>query len=88
MKIKSQQEAEAAEYRKQKAIKEAEIKVEEAKGIAQAQQIINRTLTPYYLQHEAIEAYKELVNSQNTTFVIMPTSANATGMPIILDAKK
>ncbi len=88
MKIKSQQEAEAAEYRKQKAIKEAEIKVEEAKGIAQAQQIINRTLTPYYLQHEAIEAYKELVNSQNTTFVIMPTNPNATGMPLILNSGK
>ncbi|MBN2040030.1 MAG: prohibitin family protein [Spirochaetes bacterium] len=88
MKIKSQQEAEAAEYRKQRAMKEAEIKVEEAKGIAQAQQIINRTLTPYYLQHEAIEAYKELVNSQNTTFVIMPTSPNATGMPLILNSGK
>ena len=88
MKIKSQQEAEAAEYRKQKAIKEAEIKVEEAKGIAQAQQIINRTLTPYYLQHEAIEAYKDLVNSNNTTFVIMPTNPKATGMPLILNSGK
>jgi len=87
MKIKSQQEAEAAEYRKQKAIKEAEIKVEEAKGIKQAQKIINSTLTKNYLQHEAIQAYKELVNSKNTTFVIMPTNPNATGMPLILNTK-
>lgn len=88
MKIKAQQDAEAAEYQKQKAIKQAEIKVEEAKGIARAQEIINRTLTPNYLQHEAIDAYKELVNSKNTTFVIMPTSPNATGMPLILNANK
>lgn len=85
MKIKAQQDAEAAEYKKEKAIEEAETKVEEAKGIAKAQEIINRTLSPYYLQHEAIEAYKQLVNSQNTTFVIMPTSSKATGMPLILN---
>lgn len=88
MKIKAQQDAEAAEYRKQKAIKDAEIKVEEAKGIAKAQAIINRTLTPNYLQHEAIQAYKELTNSQNTTFVIMPTNPKATGLPLILDTRK
>jgi len=87
-KIRAQQEAETAEYKKQKAIKEAEIKVEEAKGIAQAQAIINRTLTPNYLQHEAIQTYKELANSQNTTFVIMPTSPNAAGLPIILNGVK
>ncbi|MDY6935876.1 MAG: prohibitin family protein [Spirochaetota bacterium] len=87
MKIKAQQDAEAAEYKKLKAIKDAEIKVEEAKGIAQAQSIINRTLTPNYLQHEAIAAYKELVNSKNTTFVIMPTNPKATGMPLILNSK-
>ena len=88
MKIKAQQDAEAAEFRKQKAIKDAEIKVEEAKGIAKALAIINRTLTPNYLQHEAIETYKELVNSQNTTFVIMPTSNKGTGLPLILNAKQ
>ncbi len=88
MKIKAQQDAEAAEFKKQKAIKDAEIKVEEAKGIAKAQSIINKTLTPNYLQHEAIGAYKELVNSKNTTFVIMPTSSKGTGIPLILNAKQ
>ncbi len=88
MKIKAQQDAEAAEFKKLKAIKDAEIKVEEAKGIAKAQSIINRTLTPNYLQHEAIAAYKELVNSKNATFVIMPTSDKGTGLPLILNAKQ
>ena len=88
MKIKAQQDAEAAEFKKQRAIKEAEIKVEEAKGIARAQAIINKTLTPNYLQHEAIQSYKDLVNSPNTTFIIMPTNPKATGMPLILNAKQ
>ena len=87
-KIKAQQEAEAAEYRKLKAIKEAEIKVEEAKGIARAQSIINQTLTPYYLQHEAIQTYRELAGSPNTTFIILPTSPNASGMPLIIGGPK
>ncbi len=88
MKVKAQQDAEAAEFKKQRAIKEAEIKVEEAKGIARAQAIINRTLTPNYLQHEAIQAYRELADSKNTTFVIMPTSKSGTGLPLILNAKQ
>ncbi|MDH5654520.1 MAG: prohibitin family protein [Spirochaetia bacterium] len=87
-KIRAQQDAEAAEFRKQKAIKEAEIKVEEARGIAKAQAIINQTLTPYYLQHEAIQTYRELASSPNTTFIVMPTSPNASGMPLIIGAPK
>ncbi len=87
MKLKSQQESEAMMYVKQKAEQEAEIKIIEAKGLAEAQKIINSTLTPNYLQHEAIQAYKELANSNNTTFVIMPTNPNSTGMPLILNSK-
>jgi prohibitin 1 len=87
MKIKAQQEAEAMMYTKQKAEQEAEIKVIEAKGLAEAQKIINSTLTPNYLQHEAIQAYRELAGSNNTTFVIMPTNPNSAGMPLILNAR-
>lgn len=85
-KISAQQEAETMEFIKQKAIKEAEIKIIEAQGLAEAQRIINSTLSPNYIQHEAIEAYKQLAGSPNTTFVIMPTSASASGMPLILNA--
>ena len=86
-KIQAQQQAEAMEYKKNVAEREAEIKAIEAQGIAEAQKIINRTLTPLYLQHEAIQAYKQLAESSNSTFILMPTSPNGTGMPIILNAK-
>ncbi|MGC8765515.1 MAG: prohibitin family protein [Brevinematia bacterium] len=88
MKLKAQQEAEAMAFKKQKAEEEAKIKIIEAKGLAEAQKIINSTLTPAYLQHEAIQAYKELAGSSNTTFVIMPTSPNAAGIPLILNGVK
>ncbi len=88
LKISAQQEAEAMQYIKQKAQQEAEIKIIEAEGLASAQRIINSTLSPNYIQHEAIEAYKKLAESQNTTFIIMPTSPNASGMPLILNATR
>ncbi|MBT7331710.1 hypothetical protein HN799_00365, partial [Candidatus Woesearchaeota archaeon] len=63
----------------------ADIRVIKAEGLAEAQRVINKTLTPLYVQHEAIEAYKTLAGSENTTFIIAPTSPNGTGMPIIID---
>jgi regulator of protease activity HflC (stomatin/prohibitin superfamily) len=85
-KLTAQQESEAMQFRKTQAEQQAEIKIIEARGLAEAQQIINSTLTPSYLQYEAIEAYRQLANSQNTTFVIMPTSTEGAGMPLILGA--
>lgn len=87
-KIAAQQEAEAMTFKKQKAEQEAQIRVVEARGLAQAQEIINSTLTPTYLQHEAIQAYRDLAGSPNTTFVILPTSATAAGIPLILNAPR
>ncbi len=87
-KIQKQQEAEAMEAKKEIARKQAEIKEIEANGLAKAQSIIKKNLTPEYLQHEAIQAYKELAKSQNTTFVILPTSREGTGMPLILNPEK
>jgi regulator of protease activity HflC (stomatin/prohibitin superfamily) len=84
LKLAAEQDARKMEFVLQKAEKEAEVKVVEAKGIAQAQQIINRTLTTKYLQHEAIEAYKQLADSPNTTFIIMPTSTEGAGIPLII----
>ena len=86
-KIEKQQVAEAMEFEKLKKEKEAEIRIVEAKGIADSQRIINSTLTAAYLQHEAIEAYKLLASSSNTTFVIMPTDGQSTGVPMILNTK-
>ena len=61
--------------------KDAEIRIEEAKGIAKAQEIINRTLTPNYLQHEAIQAQLKMASSPNHTTVYIPSGPN--GIPII-----
>lgn len=60
--------------------KDAEIKIEEAKGIAEAQRIINTTLTANYLQHEAINAQLKMAASPNHTTVYIPSGAN--GIPL------
>jgi len=45
----------------------------QAEGIANAMQIIRGQLSPMYIQHEAIEAQKQMVNSPNHTVVYIPT---------------
>jgi hypothetical protein len=59
----------------------AEIRRQEAIGIAEAQNTINATLTPLYIQHEAIQAQEKMVNSPNHTEIYIPSGAN--GVPII-----
>lgn len=61
--------------------RDAEIRIEEAKGIAKAQQIINETLTSNYLQHEAIEAQRLMAASPNHTTVYIPVGPN--GLPLV-----
>lgn len=59
----------------------AQIRIEEAKGIAQAQHLINATLTDQYLQHEAIEAQRAMAGSQNHTQIYIPVGNN--GIPLV-----
>jgi uncharacterized iron-regulated membrane protein len=59
----------------------AEIRVAEAKGIAESQKIINASLTPLYLQHEAINAQIQMANSPNHTQVYIPVGDN--GIPLV-----
>lgn len=59
----------------------AQIRIADAQGVAQAQQIINQTLTPLYLQHEAIQAETQMVNSPNHTVIYIPVGNN--GIPIV-----
>jgi regulator of protease activity HflC (stomatin/prohibitin superfamily) len=61
--------------------KDAEKRIVEAEGIAQATQIIQQRLTPLYIQHEAIEAQKAMVNSPNHTTVYIPVGAM--GVPLV-----
>lgn len=66
--------------------KDAEIRIEEAKGIAEAQKIINETLTRNYLQHEAINAQLKMAESPNHTTVYIPSGAN--GIPLVANLGK
>lgn len=84
-KLAKEQEAFQKEFEKSIAQKDAEIKLIEAQALAEAQRIINTSLSSFYLQHEAIQAYKDLANSDNTTFIIMPTSPEGAGMPLIVN---
>ena len=52
----------------------------QAQGIANAMQIIRGQLSAMYIQHEAIEAQKAMVNSPNHTVVYIPSGAM--GVPL------
>ncbi len=73
-----QQTEQLVQVEKQK----AQIRIVEAGGIAQAQQIINATLTDRYLQHEAIGVQEKVAASANhsDTFYI-PAGQN--GIPLV-----
>lgn len=84
-KLAAQQLLEEKIVQKKIAQRDAEIKIEEAKGIAEAQRIINATLTANYLQHEAIMAQQKMANSPNHTTVYIPVGPN--GMPMVYTPK-
>lgn len=84
-KVATAQELEAKQAELEKAKKDSEIKVAEAQGIRQAQEIINGTLTPMYLQHEYIQALIK-VGEKGNTVVYVPTGKD--GMPFMYDTGK
>lgn len=84
-KLAKQQELEKQATQLEIAKKEAQIKVEEAKGIAESQKIINKTLTPAYLQHEAIITTEKLAKEGKMNFYFVPTSPSGMGMPLVLN---
>ena len=71
-KLKASQEAQQMDYTIQYAQKEAQRKAIEAQGISNAQKIIDKGLTQNYLQWYYISQLKEVVNSPNTTTIILP----------------
>jgi len=81
LKISKETELERKSFEIEIAKKEAVVRVEEAKGIAESQHIINATLTPNYLQHEAIKAQEKMAHSQNHTTVYVPSGTN--GIPLV-----
>jgi hypothetical protein len=81
LKISKETEIERQEFEVKIAEKKKQIRVIEAEGIAEAQRIINTTLTPLYLQHEAIQAQQALSGSPNHTTVYIPVGTN--GLPLV-----
>lgn len=60
----------------------AQVRIAEARGIRGAQDEINKTLTPLYIQHEAIQAQERIATSgRNNTVVYVPAGTN--GTPVI-----
>ena len=75
--VNQQKRLEAMQIRTQIAQKEAEIRLTEAIGIAKANEAINHSLTPEYLQHEVNEALKLFAQKGGSTTVVLPANMNA-----------
>lgn len=60
---------------------QAQQKIAEARGIRESQDIINATLTPLYVQHEAIQAQLAMAHSPNHTEIYIPSGNN--GVPLV-----
>ena len=63
--------------------KDAEIEIERAKGIAEANHILNSSLTAEYLQHEVNKALQRFADNDGSVVVI---PANMQGFDLILDS--
>jgi len=70
-KLTAEQKAEQKKFELDQARKDAEIEVARAKGAAEAQKIINTTLTPGYLQYLWIQTL-----NQNPNVIYVATEAN------------
>ncbi len=82
--VQAQKELEAKKIQVEIATRDAEIEIERARGIAEANAIINSSLTPEYLQHELNEALKAFAANDGGVVVI---PANMQGFNMILDTK-
>ena len=80
-KLAKEQELATMAFESKIAEERARIRVIDANGIAEAQKIIDETLTPNYLQHLAIENQGVLANSPNTTVIYIPVGQS--GIPLV-----
>ena len=81
--VEAEKRLEAKQVQVEIAKKDAEIEIERAKGIAEANNIINSSLTAEYLQHEVNTALLEFADN-NGSVVVIP--ANMQGFEMILDS--
>ena len=82
-KLKQEQEALAYQFRLDKEKSEAERKRIAAEGEAQANKIINNSLTPALLKMRGIEATQELASSPNSKVIVVGSGKD--GLPLILN---
>jgi hypothetical protein len=68
--------------------RQIDIGIAEARGIADAQQIIRTTLDPMFLQFEALRVIEEMASAPNTTFLIAPPGGGGTPLISIPDSGK
>ena len=80
-KLKQEQESLEYEFKLQKAQKEAQKVKIEAEGKAEANRILNASLTPNILKEKGIEATLELAKSPNSKVVVV---GGSDGLPLIL----
>lgn len=83
-KLEEQQVVQLYDYRVQAAKKEAERKLEEAKGIQAFQNTISKGITDGVLEWKGIEATLELAKSPNAKIVVVGAGAGKAGLPLIL----
>lgn len=80
-KLQQEQQSLEYEFKLQKAEKEAQKVMIEAKGKAEANRILNASLTPNILKEKGIEATLKLAQSENAKVVVI---GGKDGMPLIL----
>jgi GGDEF domain-containing protein len=76
--VANQKKLEAMQVQTEIAKREAEIKVTEAHGIAEANKIIAGSLTREYLQHEANQALFKFAEKGNSNTVVIPSGMSVT----------
>ena len=81
--VEAEKRLEAKQVQVEIAKKDAEIEIERAKGIAEANNIINSSLTAEYLQHEVNTALLRFADNDGSIVVI---PANMQGFEMILDS--
>ncbi len=81
-KLKQEQESLEYEFKLQKAQKEAQRQIIDAEGKAEANRILNASLTTNILREKGISATIKLAESNNTKIVVIGNSDG--GMPLIL----
>jgi regulator of protease activity HflC (stomatin/prohibitin superfamily) len=81
--VEAEKRLEAKQVQVEIAKKDAEIEIERAKGIAEANGIINESLTAEYLQHEINLALQRFADNDGSVVVI---PANMQGFDLILDS--